>query len=244
MGGILAGKTAVITGVTSGIGEALAARALAEGAHVAGFGRNPERIEAAVARWGDAFLPVRADLARRDERRAAIARVRERFPRVDILVNNAAEVVYATPLGLDSAGWASILETNLLAAIELVQALAPSFGPDAHVVNVSSVNARQILATKFAPYGLTKSALEHFTEGLRLELAPKGVKVSLIAPGLVDTPVYDKVAGFEAPRAALKSQVPEWLSPGDVADAIVWMLTRPTSVVVSEVVIMPRGQAR
>lgn len=241
---MLPGKNVVITGVTSGIGEALCERALAEGANVAGFGRNVERLRAAAARWGAAFFPVQADLSLPEERRAAIGRVRDRFQVVDVIVNNAAEIVYATALGLDAEGWASIVQTNLLAAIEMVQGLAPSLGPDAHVINVSSINARQIPAAKFTPYALTKAALERFTEGLRLELAPKGVKVSLIAPGLVDTPAYDRVPGFESARAALRAQVPEWLAPGDVADAIVWMLTRPPSVVISELTILPRRQAR
>jgi NADP-dependent 3-hydroxy acid dehydrogenase YdfG len=244
MSGLLAGKSAVITGATSGIGEALAERAVAEGASVVGIGRNDEKLAAAAERWGDAFFPLRVDLARREERQAAIARIRERMERVDILVNNAAEVVYATPIGLDTAGWASLMETNVLAAIDLVQGLSPAFGPDAHVINVSSINARQIPSAKFAPYALTKAALERFTEGLRLELTPRGVKVSSIAPGLVSTPVYDKVAGFEGARAALKAQVPDWLPPAEVADAMVWMLTRPPGVVVSELSILPRGQAR
>jgi len=242
--GALAGKAVVVTGVTSGIGEALVTRLLAEGAMVAGVGRSRAKLDAAAARWGEDFIPVEADLADRVQRRAAIVELGERVARVDALVNNAAEIVYATPLGLDAARWASLMEVNVLSAIELVQGLAPLFAPAAHVINVSSVTARQLPSPKFCPYALTKVALDRFTEGLRMELAPKGMKVSSIVLGLVDTPAYDKVAGFDTAKQVLLSQVPEWLASEDVADAATWMLTRPARVVVSELIIMPRGQAR
>ncbi len=240
----LTGKVVALTGVTSGIGKALAERLLGEGARVVGLGRNERALCAAQAAWGEAFTPVRVDLSQRAERRRALGELRTRFPEVDVIVNNAAEVVYETPLALDADRFASLLELNLLAGIELVQALAGALPAHGHVLNVSSVTARYIAHPRFAPYALTKLALERFTEALRLELAPKGVKVSLIAPGLVDTPIYDKVAGFESTRAALNKHVPEWLSAEDVADAALWLLTRPAAVVVSELVLLPRYQAR
>lgn len=240
----LAGKVAVVSGVTSGIGKALTAQLLAAGARVTGLGRNPEALALAAAEWGPAFTPIQLDLAARPERRRTLQRLTEQLERVDIIVNNAAEVVYATPLGIDADRFASLLEVNTLAGIELIQALAGALPPDGHVVNVSSVTARHVAHARFSPYSLTKLALERFTEGLRLELAPRGIKVSLVAPGLVDTPIYDKVSGFDATRDALRKQVPEWLSAADVASAVVWMLTRPTSVTISELVLLPRFQAR
>jgi NADP-dependent 3-hydroxy acid dehydrogenase YdfG len=242
--GLFAGRAVVVTGVTSGIGEALVTRLLAEGAEVAGLGRDADKLAAAATRWGARFIAVQADLADRGQRQRALAQLRERVPRVEVLVNNAAEIVYATPLGLETARWAALLEVNLLAAIDLVSGLAAHLGPGAQVVNVSSVTARQMPGAKFCPYALTKAALERFTEGLRMELAPRGVKVSLIVPGLVDTPVYDRVEGFDAARKALRSQVPEWLTADDVADAMMWMLTRPPRVLISEITLVPRGQAR
>jgi NAD(P)-dependent dehydrogenase (short-subunit alcohol dehydrogenase family) len=240
----VAGKVAVVTGVTSGIGEAIAARLLAGGAQVAGLGRNAQRLESAARRWGTCFTPVRADLASRPQRRRALELLRAQLPRVDILVNNAGECVYQTPLQLDADRLAELFEVNVLAGIELVQALSPALSPGGHVLNLSSVTARHLAHPKFAPYGLTKAALEHFTEGLRLELAPKGIKVSLIAPGLVETPIYQKVAGFEAARETLHKQIPAWLAADDVAEAALWMLTRPEGVVASELVLLPRFQAR
>ena len=91
---------------------------------------------------------------------------------------------------------------------------------------------------------MSKALVERFIEAVRLELHPRGIKVSLIAPGLVDTPIYDKVDGFESTRAKLHEHVKKWLDAEDVADAILWMVTRPEHVAVSEMVIMPREQAR
>jgi NADP-dependent 3-hydroxy acid dehydrogenase YdfG len=242
--GALAGKVVVATGVTSGIGKALTQRLLSEGALVTGLGRNAAALSAVAAAWGRAFTPLAVDLAEREERRNALSRLRDEIGRVDVIVNNAAECVYSTPLELDADRFANLLEVNVLAGIELVRTLAGALPSDGQIVNVSSVTARHIAHPRFAPYALTKAALERFTEGLRLELAPKGIKVSLIAPGLVDTPIYDKVEGFESARQALQKHVPEWLSASDVADVLIWMLTRPASVCVSELVLLPRHQAR
>lgn len=235
---------AVVTGVTSGIGEAVVDRLIEGGARVAGVGRDRARLEERAARWGERFVPIVADLAYPSDRRVAIERIGATLERVDVLVNNAAACVYETPLDLSPVRWEALVQVNLLAAIELACGLAPRLGDAAHVVNVSSIVARAAPSAKFGPYAVTKAALDRFTDALRLELAPRGAKVSLLAPGLVDTPIYDKVEGFEGARAALEKQVPAWLEPGDVADALVWMLTRPPRVVVSELVVLPRGQAR
>jgi NAD(P)-dependent dehydrogenase (short-subunit alcohol dehydrogenase family) len=182
---------------------------------------------------------VVADLALPDARAAAIDRVRA-LGKVDALVNNAAECVYALPTELPMAEWRRLLEVNLLAAVDLVQGLAPAMGPDGHVVNVSSVTGRFLGAPRFAPYGLTKAALDYLSESLRLS----GLAVSVVAPGLVDTPIYGKVGGFAATEAKLRQAVPRWLDADDVAEAVVWLLDRPPHVVVTDLVLMPRGQPR
>jgi len=112
------------------------------------------------------------------------------------------------------------------------------------VVNISSVTARYAPSARFGPYAVTKAALDSFTTMLRLELDPRGVRVTSIAPGLVETPIYDKVEGFSAAREKLAKQIPRWLSAGEVADAIIWVLARPPHVVVGELTLMPSGQAR
>ena len=237
-------RVTVITGVTSGIGKALAQRLISVGECVVGLGRNAGKLAALAEAWGSSFVPVCVDLAERAARRQTFGELRARFPRVDVLVNNAAEVVYETQLALAPERFDALLEVNVLAAMDLVHALSPALAAEGQIVNVSSVTGRFVAHPRFAPYALTKAALERFTESLRLELAQRGIRVSLVVPGLVTTPIYDKVPGFETTRAALDKQVPTWLSPEDVAESIHWLLTRPTAVAVSELVLLPRFQAR
>jgi NADP-dependent 3-hydroxy acid dehydrogenase YdfG len=244
MPGALEGKTAVVTGATSGIGAALVHRLVHDGARVIGIGRRDEALAEEVARSEGRMIAVRADLADPQGRAQAIAEVERCAPRIDVLVNNAGEAAYASPLELGAAGWRALFEINLHAAIELAVALAPRLTPGGHLIHVSSVTARFAPNARFAAYAATKAALDRATDALRLELDALGVRVTSLAPGLVDTPLYDKVTGFADARARIARQVPTWLSASDVADAILWVATRPAHVVISELVMLPAGQGR
>jgi NADP-dependent 3-hydroxy acid dehydrogenase YdfG len=244
MSGALEGKLAVVTGATSGIGAALARRLCAEGATVIGVGRRSDALAAEATHAEGRFIPVRADLADPRGRVHALAEIVKRAPRIDALINNAGEAAYGSPLELGAAGWRALFEINVHAAVALAVALAPRMASGGHLVNVSSVTARFAPNARFAAYAATKSALDRATEALRLELDPLGIHVTSIAPGLVDTPLYDKVAGFAGTRDKLARQVPSWLSAADIADAILWVLTRPAHVVIAELVVMPLGQGR
>ena len=239
----LARRHCVVTGVTSGIGRATARKLIAEGASVTGLGRNENRLAGLAAELGPNFTPMVLDLALPAEReRAAAQLVRGRA--VDIFVSNAAEAVYDSPLTVEPATFRRLLEVNVCAPLELCQALVPAMPATGHVVQLSSVAARFLPNAKFGPYAVTKAAATGLVDALRLELAPRGVRVTSIAPGLVDTPIYDDLPGFGAVRQKLQEQVPEWLSPEDVAETIVWVLSRPRNVVVTELTVMPTGQAR
>jgi NADP-dependent 3-hydroxy acid dehydrogenase YdfG len=251
MSGRLRARVAVVTGVTSGIGAALVRRLVATGYTVVGLARDEGRLAAIAAECAAVpgaratpFVPVRVDLAVPAERARALAEVGARTDAIDVLVNDAAEVVYELPSALAPAAWQRLVEVNLLAGIDLVNALLPRMGRGGHIVNVSSVTARFLPAARFGPYAVTKAALEEWTRALRLEVDPRGVKVTLVAPGLVDTPIYDKVHGFEETRARIRAQVPTWLAADDVAEAVVWALERPAHVVVGELTLLPSGQAR
>lgn len=238
----LEGKLALVTGVTSGIGAATVRALLAQGMRVVGVGRDRARLAEAARELGKGFTSVLADLAEPEARRRAFAELAEEP--VQLLVNNAAECVYESPQELPPARLSRLFEVNVTAAIELTQVVARRMQPGAHVVNLTSVVARHLPAAKFAPYAASKAALDCLSEALRLELHPRGVHVSTVAPGLVDTPIYDKVSGFERVRTKLEEQVPVWLSAADVAEAIVWVATRPAHLVVSDLCLLPSAQAR
>jgi NADP-dependent 3-hydroxy acid dehydrogenase YdfG len=237
-------RTAVVTGATSGIGLALASRMVDDGVTVVGIGRDQRVLEECSTRWGDRFHPVAADLGDPGQESACVDTVRARFPDIDILVNNAAQIVYSPPGALTSEQWRRLLQTNLVAATALVRGLLPALGPAGHIVSVSSVTAHCLPDPGFGPYALTKRALEDFSAALRLELRGRGPRISVIRLGLVDTPAYGHVAGFDRVRARLADQVPHWLSADDAADAVCWMLSRPGHVVAADLTLLPLGQAR
>lgn len=242
--GLLADKVVVVTGATSGIGAELSRRLYHEGATVIGVGRRADTLAAEETRGEGRFIGIATNLADPDARPLAIESIAQYAPRIDLLVNNAGETTYETPLELGYERWRQLWEVNVHAAIELSLALAPRIEPGGSLINVSSITARMPPNVRFAAYAATKGALDRVTEALRLELDPRQVRVSSIAPGLVDTPIYDKLPDFATTRAKISRQVPRWLSPGDVADAIVWMASRPAHVVISELVILPSGQGR
>jgi len=186
---------------------------------------------------------VLADLASPEDRLRMIADLStSRVP--DIFISNAAECLYESPLTVPAARLARLFEINVNAAIELTQAVAARMSPGAQIIQLSSVVARHLPAAKFAPYAASKAALDCLSEALRLELHPRGIHVSTLAPGLVDTPIYDKVEGFERAREKIREQVPTWLTAQDVAEAVIWMLSRPQHVVVADLVLLPSAQAR
>ena len=239
-------RFAFITGVSSGIGRALAQRLVAQGWQVGGLARDRQALEQLERESGGAFRGFCCDLARAEQRAQVFAEIAEACPRVDLLVNNAARCTYAKPTAQSPAAWSELLQINLVATLELVQALLPSLlqGRAPTLINLSSVTARFLPAPGFAPYAVSKAALERTTEALRLELAPRGVRVASVSPGLVDTPLYDKVEGFEGFRARLDAKVPQWLESEDVAECIEWMATRPAHVNVADLTLLPTAQAR
>jgi NADP-dependent 3-hydroxy acid dehydrogenase YdfG len=238
------GRHCVVTGVTSGIGRATALMLLGEGGSVTGLGRSEEKLVALREQAGPRFDFLVADLAVPSERERVTEALRQSPRAIDVFVSNAGEAAYASPLAIPPAHFRHLFEVNVCAPLELCQALVPKMSSSGHIVQLSSVAARFLPNPKFSPYGVTKAAVTILIDALRLELASCGIRVTSIVPGLVDTPIYDEVTGFEQLRKKLSEQVPNWLVPEDVAETIVWVLSRPPNVVVTELTVMPRGQAR
>lgn len=239
-----ANKRCVVSGVTSGIGRATVERLLAEGAFVIGLARDDERLAQMRTELGPRFQSLTIDLAVASRAAELAPLLRELTPSVDVFISNAAECAYVSPLEAPSADLERWFQVNALSPIALCRALVPLMSAGAQIVQLSSVTTRWLANAKFGPYAATKSAAETLFEALRLELQPKEIRVSLLTPGLVATPIYDKVPSFSRARAKLESEIPTWLSASDVADAILWMLSRPAHVVISELVMMPSKQTR
>jgi NAD(P)-dependent dehydrogenase (short-subunit alcohol dehydrogenase family) len=244
MSALFENRQALVTGVTSGIGRATALRLLAEGAAVIGLGRDHVKLADIASRAGGRFRPLLADLARAEDRARAAESLRRIERPVELFVSNAAEAVFKSPLDVSPEVARRLYEVNVCAPLELCQAVASRMGDNGHVVQISSVTTRFLPTAKFGTYAMTKSAVECLMEALRLELTPRGVRVSSISPGLVDTPIYDKLDGFSDARRRLSEQVPAWLSSDEIADAVLWILSRPPNVLVSDLVVLPKGQVR
>lgn len=236
---------AVVTGVTSGIGLAITTRLTELGCVVYGLARDHARLEDLSTQLRAGTLhPVTADLNDPDAVTAALETITRDAAPFDLLVNNAAHCLYHPPATLPARPWRELVETNLLSAIALTHGLLPRMRRGSHIVNISSAVARFLPDAGYAPYALTKAALDHYTRALTLDLRDTGIKATLIAPGLVDTPLYDKTEGFAEHRTRLAGKIPRWLSPEDIADCVLWLTTTPEHMHVAELVLLPTGQGR
>ena len=201
-----AGRVALVTGASSGIGEA-AGRSLArEGFRVVLAARRGELLEAVakdVSQRGGEALPVVADLADETSTSSLVAAAMQAFGRIDVLVNNAGYSPGGAIEHFTRDALRHIFEVNLLAGLQLVREVAPIMRRqgEGRIINVGSMGG-SVAAPLAVPYGATKAGLDIATRGLRFELAPWGIHVSLVVPGFVDTAVFDNAReGAEALRS-------------------------------------------
>jgi len=208
----LAGRTALVTGASRGIGRAIAQAYVAEGARVVVTGRDARALDALVSELGNAAHAVPGDLAAPETPDSLVAATLAHFGALDLLVNNAGAIHPARDL-VDFApqDWRAVLEVNLVAPAMLVRAAVPAMrkAGRGHVINVSSIGGRKGARGRSA-YRASKAALINLTESLAAELAKDGIQVNCICPGVVDTEGYrDLMASRGLPLAAHAMQARE-----------------------------------
>jgi len=235
-------KVAVVTGASSGIGEATARRLTAEGFHVFCAARRADRVEALASEIGG--TAVRCDVTSTEDVAALADRVGERL---DVLVNNAGGAVGSDPVAqADPQDWRAMYEVNVIGVLNVTKALLPALVASGAgtIVNVGSTAGR-IAYEGGAGYTAAKHGTQVVTETLRLELYDQPVRVSEIAPGMVKTEEFSlkRFGGDQEKYDAVYAGVAEPLVAEDIADAIGWVVTRPPHVNVDELVIRPRAQA-
>ena len=242
-------RVALVTGASSGIGEATALALAEQGAKVAIAARRKDRLEALAAKLaqrGAEPLVLVADLAREAEAQRIVKETEAHYGRLDILVNNAG-VMYIEPVAeADLGRWRSMLELNVLSLIASTQAALAGMRArrDGHIVNVASVAGR-VANPNAAAYAATKFGVVGFSESLRREIYKDNIRVSVIEPGMVETELRDHI-GHAASRKALDVRASETrqLQPEDIADTILFCVTRPDYVCINEVLLRPTDQER
>ena len=238
-------RTAVVTGASSGIGAATARLLAAEGFRVVCAARRADRLESLVAELGGLGVAVACDVTS-DEDVARLAEVAG--GRVHVLVNNAGGALGLEPVAQgDVALWQKMYDTNVLGTLRVTKALLPSLvaaDGEGVIVNVGSV-AGFTAYEGGGGYTVAKHGVHVMSETLRLELVDQPVRITVVAPGMVQTEEFSltRFGGDKERADAVYAGVPGPLVAQDVADAIVWMATRPAHVNVDLLVIKPRAQA-
>jgi NADP-dependent 3-hydroxy acid dehydrogenase YdfG len=245
----LAGRVAVVTGATSGIGAATARRLASDGAAVALVGRREERLRDLAADLGDAAV-TRAvlDVSDGDAWERAAEAINDELGRVDLVVANAGVMLAAPFEEADTAEWDRMLDTNVRGLLATGRAFAADLlaaaaeGGRADLVHVGSIGSHEVFPN-YGVYGATKAAVAHLTRNLRTELGPRGVRVKTVEPGLVTTELGDHTSD-----AGLREQLRGWrdevgpLAPEDIADAIAFAVAAPPRVNVAELIVLPTSQ--
>jgi short-subunit dehydrogenase len=222
----IAGATALVTGASSGIGASVARALVAAGARVALVARREDRLEALARELRPAIAePFACDVRDPQAIAAMMAAVVARLGPVDLLVNNAGIGRYLSFLDTPAEDVTAIFETNLHAALHCTRAVLPGMlaRRRGHVVNVASIAAR-IGSRNHAVYCASKFALAGFSESLVYELEGTGVDVTLVNPGIIDTPFFDHASFVGFPARARARAIP----PERVASAIVRAIRRRT----------------
>jgi NADP-dependent 3-hydroxy acid dehydrogenase YdfG len=234
------GRTAVVTGASSGIGAATAVRLAAEGFDVVLGARRVDRLEEVAARTGGRALPL--DVTDPD----SVAAFAAALDRVDVLVNNAGGAFDAAPVAeADLDSWQRSFDVNVLGSVRVTKALLPALRASGagDVVFVGST-AGMVSYEGGASYTAAKHGVHTLAETLRLEIVAEPVGVVEIAPGMVRTEEFSvNRTGSQEKADAVYRGVREPLVAEDIADCIAWAVTRPHHVNVDLLVVRPRAQA-
>ncbi|MFZ5747093.1 MAG: SDR family NAD(P)-dependent oxidoreductase [Pseudomonadota bacterium] len=237
--------TALVTGATSGIGEATARLFADNGFRVIGTGRRADRLAALAEEIGpDRFLPLAFDVRDEAAMRAAIDGLPDGFRDIDVLVNNAGLALGTAPAQQSSlADWKTMVDTNIVALIALTHALLPGLiARKGAILNLSSVASTYPYAGGNV-YGGTKAFVKQFSLNLRADLHGTGVRVTSIEPGMVETEfTVVRTGGNQAASDALYADMNP-MTGEDIARTLLWVATLPPHLNINRLELMPVNQS-
>src|SRR6202011_1648621 len=238
-----AARVAVVTGASSGIGEATARGLAKAGFSVVLGARREDRLMAVARELGGRGMPL--DVRDPASIEACVAAITAEYGQVEILINNAGLAAGLQPLAEGSDDdWVQMMETNVLGLLRITKSLLPLLrrAPRAHIVNLGSVAGFEVYPGGVG-YTASKHAVRAITKTLRLELLGEPIRVTEIEPGMVETEFSLVRFKGDQQRSDAVYQGMKPLTGGDVADCIVWAVTRPPHVNVDEMVVRPIAQA-
>lgn len=238
-------KIALVTGATSGIGEACARRLLAAGYRVILTGRNEAKLDKLNEEYGENVLPLVFDIRRRQSVEEAVASLPGGWTEIDVLVNNAGLALGLEPeYEGDCQDWDTMIDTNIKGLLYMTRAVVPGMVArgKGHVVNIGSVAGDAAYANGNVYCG-TKAAVKAITDGLRIDIAETPLRVTLLKPGLVETNFSDVRFHGDSDRAAGVYKGIEPLIGDDIADAMLYAVQAPRHVQIAEMLILATHQA-
>ncbi len=247
MAGKLDGKVALVTGASSGIGEATALALAEAGASVAVAARRTDKLEELVKKiegMGGKAFAITADVSDEDQARDMVTAANAEFGRVDILVNNAGVMLLGPIGGADTEEWRRMLGINVLGLMYATHAALPLMKAQGsgHIVNISSVAGRTVSAG-VGVYNASKWGVGAFSESLRQEVSKDKIRVTIIEPGAVATELTQHVTNPEVQERVQKMYDEiTTLESEDIAAAIIYAVTQPDRVNINEILIRPTEQ--
>jgi NADP-dependent 3-hydroxy acid dehydrogenase YdfG len=239
------GKTVLITGASSGIGEATALRLAASGASVVLSARRKDRLDALVARieaTGGKAAALASDVTRRTDMRNLAALAIERFDTIDVLVNNAGVMPISRLDMYDLDGWDRTIDTNIKGVLYAIAAVLPQMKAQrsGHIITISSVAGHKINGGS-AVYAASKHAVRVISEALRQEVTHDGIRATIVSPGATTSELFEKV--FDPASQQRLAGASDMALPADtVARAIAYAIDEPDEVDINEIIIRPQAQ--
>ncbi len=240
-------KTALITGATSGIGKATALAFAAEGFDLIICGRRKDALEELAEELGTQvnIHTLRFDVRDKHEVSKAIENLPPDFSRIDILVNNAGNAHGLDPIHTGSLeDWDAMIDINVKGLLYVSNAIIPQMAErkSGHIINIGSIAGKEVYPNGNV-YSASKHAVDAINKGMRIDLNGLGVRVGAINPGLVETGFSEVRFKGDSERAKSVYEGYNPLTPEDIADIIVFMVTRPAHVNIADLLVLPTAQA-
>ncbi len=239
------GKTAVVTGASSGIGEAIAKKLSAENYNVVLASRSLKKLKEIQQKISSNSMVVEMDVTNTESVTKAFNKISQTYDRIDILVNSAGimPLTYLKNRHLDE--WLSTIEVNLKGTLRCIYASLPTMkeNKNGHVINIASVDGKEIFPGG-AVYGASKAAIIELSKAMRMELSPDfNIRVTAIEPGTVGTNLRDDITDSELLEDKDYGGDEAKLKPEHIADAVFYTVSQPESVNINELLIKPTGKS-